>query len=142
MRRYLLRDIATFAYILLFSFVAASKLMDMEKFAAQMRLQPLNASLVPYLIWGIPIVEVLIVLVLSVPGYRIVGLKLAMGLMLVFTGYISLANFGYFVNPPCTCAGVISTFTWNQHLWFNLFFLILGVVAILPPFEKKSLKLN
>ncbi|NML38853.1 hypothetical protein HHL17_16725 [Chitinophaga sp. G-6-1-13] len=142
MKKQFLTEVAAFAYILLFSYAAAAKLFRIDMFEFQLKLQPFSRSWVPFLMWAIPISLILIVLVLLFPRYRMMGLKLGTGLMIVFTGYISLAKFGYFKNPPCTCAGVVPKFTWGQHLWFNLFFLSLGVLAILIQVNKKNLKLN
>ncbi|RBL91113.1 MauE/DoxX family redox-associated membrane protein [Chitinophaga flava] len=142
MKKQQLTDIAVFAYILMFSYAAASKLFDLHMFQMQLKLQPFSESLRPFIMWGIPIVELLIVTVLLIPRHRIIGLKLATGLMIIFTGYISIAKMGVFRYIPCSCGGVISKFTWTQHLWFNLFFLVLGVWALLIHFRKKDLNLN
>lgn len=141
MKKQFLAEVAAFAYILLFSYAAASKLFDLEKFEAQLKLQPFGFSWVPFLMWAIPISLISIVLVLLLPRLRMTGLKLATGLMIVFTAYISLAKFGYFKNPPCTCAGIIPKFTWGQHFWFNLAFLGLGILALLIQVNRKNLKL-
>lgn len=142
MKKTFLIELAAFAYILLFSYVGASKLFGIDKFEIQLKMQPISHTWVPFLMWAIPISMILILLVLLFPKYRVTGLKLATGLMIVFTGYISLAKFGYYKDPPCTCAGAIPSFTWGQHLWFNLFFLSLGVLAILIQANKRSLKLH
>ncbi|WP_343746378.1 MauE/DoxX family redox-associated membrane protein [Chitinophaga sp.] len=142
MKKYFLAELASFAYILLFSYAAATKLFEIDKFEAQLILQPFSDSLVPFLMWAIPISMVLTVIVLLLPRYRTTGLKLATGLMLVFTGYTSLAKFGYFKDPPCTCAGIIPRFTWGQHLCFNLAFLGLGALALLIQANRKNLKFD
>lgn len=142
MRKQFLIELVAFAYILLFSFAAATKLFDFDLFEVQLKLQPFSHSWVPYLAWGIPVALILTVMVLLIPRYRMMGLILATGLMIVFTGYVSLAEFGYFRDHPCTCAGVIKGFTWREHLWFNLFFLVLGVLAIFPKINRRDFKLS
>lgn len=142
MNKKMLIEIASFAYILLFSYAASSKMFDLRKFEGQLIVQPFNDAWVPYLLWGIPASLVITVLILLVPRYRLFGLKMATALMIVFTGYVSLAEFGYYKDHPCTCAGVINQFTWGQHLCFNLVFLVIGILAIISRFDNKKLKLN
>lgn len=142
MKKQFFVELSAFAYILLFSYAAASKLFDMNKFEVQMKLQPFNDALVPFLMWAIPISLITIVLLLLVPRYRITGLKLATVLMTIFTFYIFLATLGYFKDPPCTCAGVIGDLTWGQHLWFNMAFWVLGLLAVLLPVNEKRFTLN
>ena len=49
--------------------------------------------------------------------------------MTIFTLYI-----GYMVafvpKLPCSCGGIIQKMSWNQHLIFNVGFILLGVYAI------------
>ncbi|MBC9915551.1 MauE/DoxX family redox-associated membrane protein [Chitinophaga varians] len=142
MKKETLSDIASFAYILLFSYAAMSKLFDMKLFHLQLKLQPFGPTLIPFIMWGVPVVELLIVSVLLIPRYKYLGLKLATGLMIIFTGYISIAELGVFKKIPCSCGGVISKLTWGQHLWFNLFFLVFGGVALLLHYNKNRFKLN
>ncbi|MBC9929102.1 MauE/DoxX family redox-associated membrane protein [Chitinophaga qingshengii] len=142
MKKNQILEIAAIAYILLFSYAAASKLLDVELFVFQLERQAFPAYLIPVLSWGIPSVEIVIVLLLILPRFRLLGLKLATGLMLVFTGYISMAVMGLFKNMPCSCGGVISALTWKEHLVFNLFFLLLGAIAIWPSELRRIIKLN
>jgi hypothetical protein len=50
--------------------------------------------------------------------------------MTAFTLYI-----GYMVSfaekLPCSCGGVISKMTWNQHLVFNIFFTLLSLLGVI-----------
>ena len=32
---------------------------------------------------------------------------------------------------PCSCGGVLEKMSWNEHLIFNIAFVVLGLVAIL-----------
>lgn len=131
-------DIVAVAYILMFSYAASSKLFNLDLFAMHMRRQPFHPSLVPYLVWGVPTAEIVIVLLLIFPRFRIFGLKLGTALMFAFTGYITLAEIGFFKNLPCSCGGVIGKLSWGEHLVFNLFFLLIGVIALLIHFKKNT----
>nr|WP_295865467.1 MauE/DoxX family redox-associated membrane protein [uncultured Chitinophaga sp.] len=142
MKKKLLVEIAVIAYILLFSYAAASKLLDMELFVFHLQRQAFSPSLIPVLSWGVPLSELVIVLMLVLPRFRVVGLISATVLMLVFTVYVMIAVLGLFRNVPCSCGGVISTLTWKEHLLFNLFFLLLGILALWPPLAKREIKLS
>ncbi|NLR68897.1 hypothetical protein HGH92_31640 [Chitinophaga varians] len=142
MKRQSLLEVAALAYILMFSYAAASKLFDVKLFTRQLRLQPFNLSWVPFMVWAIPTVELLVVLLLILPKYRLKGLYAAIGLMIVFTAYILVAKSGVFKYIPCSCGGVISKLTWTQHLWFNLIFLIIGLLPFIIPASRRWFKLS
>lgn len=123
-------EIVVLAYITMYIYAAVSKLFIFKIYKLQLDAQPFNDALTPLLAWVIPSVEILVSIMLIFPKARVMGLYLATFLMLLFTGYILLIKLHFFGAVPCSCGGVISQFTWNQHLCFNLFFLISGIVAI------------
>lgn len=124
-------------FITMFVYAATSKWMDFTVYEYQMQRQPFPAHIQSLLIWTIPLTEVVVSLLLMLDKTRFTGLKIATGMMVLFTGYIILVQLRYFGEEiPCSCGGAISSFTWIQHLYFNLFFVIAGVLAIL--FIRKS----
>jgi uncharacterized membrane protein YphA (DoxX/SURF4 family) len=123
-------DIICFLFIGMFIYAATSKWFDFSMFKIQMSRQPLNRSLISVLIWAIPFSEVIVSILMMIPKKRHIGLRIATGMMLIFTGYILLGQLHYFGEIPCSCGGVISNFTWNQHLIFNLFFVLIGFIGI------------
>ncbi|WP_368677976.1 MauE/DoxX family redox-associated membrane protein [[Flexibacter] sp. ATCC 35208] len=118
-------------FITMFVYAAVSKWMDFNVFVSQMHKQPFPAQLLPLLVWGIPFTELCVSLLLMLEKTRFTGLKIATGMMILFTGYIILIELRYFGEIPCSCGGAIVQFTWVQHLYFNLFFVSIGLVAIL-----------
>lgn len=140
MKKDYLTDLAITIYVILFSYTAGSKFLDMKQFARDMDKQPFNHTITTGLTWGVPIVESLIVLALILPRYRVAGLKAATGLMVLFTVYVLLIMFRVFDKVPCSCGGVIRTLTWEQHLVFNLFFVVLGIVGLIVGQKKPILK--
>ena len=118
-------------FIVMFLYAAASKLFTFELYKAQLDTQPFDDRLTPLLAVAIPSAEIIVSLLLIIPGTKALGLYLATFLMVIFTGYIVLIKLHYFGKVPCGCGGVIAQFTWIQHLWFNLFFLIGGIIAII-----------
>jgi uncharacterized membrane protein YphA (DoxX/SURF4 family) len=119
-------------FITMFVYAATSKWMEFSVYEYQMQRQPFPAPVQSLLIWTIPLSEVVVSLLLMLEKTRFTGLKIATGMMILFTGYIVLIQLHYFGQEiPCSCGGAITSLTWVQHLYFNLFFVIAGVLAIL-----------
>lgn len=125
-------------FITMFMYAAVSKWMEFNVFVSQMHKQPFPPQFLPLLIWGIPFTEVFVSCLLSVDSTRLMGLKIATGMMILFTGYIILIELRYFGNIPCSCGGAIVQFSWVQHLYFNLFFVLAGGVALLLIRNRKA----
>jgi hypothetical protein len=108
--------------VLLFSYTAASKLMDLRGFAYDLHNQPFPRWMGNLLTWLLPAMELLIALLLLFDRTRLPGLWSALVLMGLFTIYTALILAGVFHRVPCSCGGVIKLLNWKQHLVFNLFF--------------------
>ncbi len=122
--------ICYFLFTSMFIYAAVSKLMNYEIFVIQMDRQPFPDRLTPLLVWGIPLVEVFAAIMMMTISLRRIGLFFATALMICFTAYIILIKLNYYGIIPCSCGGVIASFTWTQHLIFNLFFIAIGIVGI------------
>jgi putative oxidoreductase len=130
MKRNTLLDLISALLILLYVYTAANKWMNFEQFKVQMHGQALPVWLAQLLIFTLPGTELLTAILLFFRRTRLAGLYLSAVLLLMFTGYVALAVFHFFDHVPCACGGVIRDFTWEMHLVFNLFFLLLNVLAI------------
>lgn len=119
-----------FLFTSMYLYAAVSKLLTHQVFMLQMKLQPFPNEFAPILAWGIPVTEIIISLMMMTLPFRKLGLFLATALMVCFTGYIILVKMHMFDKIPCSCGGAISTFTWTQHLIFNLFFVVIGITGI------------
>jgi hypothetical protein len=47
----------------------------------------------------------------------------------MFTGYI-IAITRFSDNVPCSCGGVLQTMSWNQHMVFNIVFILLALTGV------------
>jgi len=123
-------------YILLFVYAAVSKFLDFENFNVQLGQSPLLSPLATYIAYGIPLIELFIALLLLKGSYKRLGLLLSYGLMVLFTLYIFIIlHYSYYV--PCSCGGILEKMGWEEHLWFNIVFVILGGLGyILIPNQK------
>ncbi len=116
--------------ILLFTYAAASKLMDVDRFRSQLYLQPFSQRLADVLLYALPTIELIVALLLCFNRTRFAGLLLSTLLMAVFTAYISLVLLHYWGKVPCSCGGILQHMSWPVHLAFNWAFMIAGVTAI------------
>ena len=123
-------QIITVLLIVLFMYTAVSKAIDHEEFRKQLANQEIPIWTVPTLQWLLPLSELLVVLLLLLPSTRLSGLYASAVLMLVFTGYMGLVVLNVFDRVPCSCGGVLKSMGFTTHFFFNLFFLILSLVAI------------
>ena len=122
-------DISAYLFIILFMYTAANKLLTIKSFASTLAKSPLIGHYPMIVAWGIPILEIAISIVLIFPQWRKAGLRASLLLMIIFTVYLT-----YMVlsgsKLPCNCGGVISSITWQQHIWFNLSFIVLAVTGL------------
>ena len=122
-------DIISYLFIILFIYAATSKLLDYQNFAAQLGRSPMLARF-GNLYWFVPAIEILISIVLAIPRFRLAGLFASFSLMTMFSAYI-IAILRYSEYIPCSCGGVLQHMSWTAHLWFNISFVVLSVIAIL-----------
>ena len=122
-------EISCYAFVILFTYAAISKLIDLRLFKAQVSQSPLLIDHAEAIVWLVPIAELLISGLLLIPKTRLVGLYLSFGTMVAFTTYIiAILKFSDYV--PCSCGGILSSMGWTSHLVFNLAFVLLAIIAI------------
>ena len=123
-------EIICFLFILLFTYAAVIKLIDVQKFTVQIGQSPLLTDFAGVVAWAVPITELLIAGMLAMTRFRLVGLYAGFSLMVMFTAYI-VAILTIDENIPCSCGGVLESMGWTEHLIFNIGFVILGLSGIL-----------
>jgi len=116
--------------ILLWVYAALSKLTDIDQFTREIKQQHLPLLTAQTAVWLLPTIELIAATLLIFPKWRRTGLLLSSILMFTFTIYIILVLSGYFKNIPCSCGGVLKQLGWRNHLIFNIFFLVLGIMGI------------
>jgi uncharacterized membrane protein YphA (DoxX/SURF4 family) len=122
-------DLIWIAFFLLFSYAAASKLMEYDKFLLQMSKSPVITDYASVLVWMIPSLEIVISIMLYLERFRLLGLYASLALMTVFTAYIYII-LHYSDDIPCSCGGILEELSWGQHLVLNIAFVILAIVGI------------
>jgi uncharacterized membrane protein YphA (DoxX/SURF4 family) len=125
----LIIEIIVMLYILLFVYAAVSKILDFDTFQVQLGQSPLLSAFAGWVAIGVPFLEFFIVLLLVFPKWRLMGLYAAFSLMVLFSAYIVvILNFSSFV--PCSCGGILENMSWDQHLAFNIVFVMLALIGI------------
>jgi len=129
MKRKTFIEIISSLLILLFVYAAVSKLLDYPTFRVQLGRSPFIAGFSGILAWALPAFELIIALMLMFRRFRLAGLYASLFMMSLFTAYIyMMLHFSYYI--PCSCGGVLSKMNWNQHLAFNVFFVVLSIAGI------------
>jgi putative oxidoreductase len=126
--------------VLLWSYTASVKLLNINEFRQQMLKQALPMWLNKSLVWMLPSVEVLTTALLLLKRLQHLGLLVSFMLMLLFSGYVGLVVAGYYKRIPCSCGGVLQSMSWNINLGFNLFFLLLTYIGIFLSNRERRLK--
>jgi len=129
MKKNTIVEVISAVLVFLFIYAAVSKLLDFDKFKYQISQSPFITNISRFVVWAIPIGELLISVALIVRRTRSAGLYSAFFLMLLFTGYIFIM-LRYSPYLPCSCGGVLSGMSWKQHFVFNLAFTGLSLSGI------------
>jgi len=126
----------TLLLIALWAYTASSKILDLQGFTKTLRQHALIGRGADVVAWTVPLTELAIVLLLLFTQTRILGLWASFGLLVLFTVYL-----GYMLlfepHLPCSCGGVIGSMSWGEHLFFNLCFVVLTLVALKCTHYKK-----
>jgi hypothetical protein len=144
MKNLIFPQIVVLLLILLFSYTAASKLLEHTRFLFQLRLSPLPQMVIfaELLSWSVPILEAGIAVMLTVGvitgRFLNKGLWISLVLMAAFEIYIT-AMFFSGKDLPCACGGIISLMSWRGHMIFNGLTIIL-IAAVLINFQKAKSK--
>ena len=146
MKRNTIIEIIAFLYIFLFMYAAVSKLVDYEKFRVQLGQSPLLTAFAGWVAWIVPAIEIIISVMLAVPRFRMTGFYASFSLMVMFTAYIiAILQFSDYI--PCSCGGILQNMSWNQHMLFNIGFILLALVGIVldtrqPEIQPATVKKN
>lgn len=129
MKNEYLKVISSNVLILLYSYTAMSKLIGYEVFKANLSRSPLMGHGAGTIAWLLPAAELIVVLLLFFEATRRAGLYASLFLLVLFTSYL-LYMILFVDDLPCSCGGVLSKMSWQQHIWFNLFFIVINVLGL------------
>ncbi|MCK0135295.1 MauE/DoxX family redox-associated membrane protein [Arenibacter sp. S6351L] len=124
-------ELSSLMFIILFAYTGLTKLLEGHLFYDNIRNSPVlgGKAMASLATWTLPLSELAVALLLIWRKTRLMGLYGSMGLMLLFTSY-TLAIVFFAPYRPCSCGGIISLLSWEQHLVLNLVLLLLALTAI------------
>lgn len=135
--RTILIEIISALLIFLFIYAAISKLLDYQKFQVQLSQSPMLTAFAGWVSWIIPFLEIIISIMLAFRKFRLFGLYASFSLMVMFTAYIiAITKFSGYL--PCSCGGVLENMSWDQHLVFNIVFVVLGLTGIIIHYKQPN----
>ena len=129
MKRNTIVEIISALFILLFVYTGLNKFLEPDKFDYALKDSPIISNYHTTIAWALPTMELIVAVALFIPKTRKWGLYGSLGLMIIFTIYLSYM-IAFAPNLPCSCGGVIQLMTWKQHLIFNFLFTALAFTAI------------
>lgn len=115
--------------ILLYSYTAISKFAAYAIFEDSLRRSPLIDQGADTIAWLLPAAELIVVLLLFFERTRRAGFYASLLLLVLFTLYL-LYMVLFVADLPCSCGGVLRRLSWQQHVWFNLFFIAVNVLGL------------
>lgn len=118
--------VVTTLLLLLWIPVSIERLSDPRSFINAMLLQPFPSWMGYGLIGLVPLAEAAAIGLLIHPKTNYHGMWLSFVQLLAFTGYTATAVLGAWEEVPCGCGSVISGMSHEQHLLFNLSFLLVS----------------
>jgi putative oxidoreductase len=133
----LLVEIVSALFILLFVYTGINKLLSIDSLQKVLKDYPLLSGMPILVSWVLPITELVVAALLFIRKTKLLGLYSSWILMSGFTLYL-LYMFAFAKDMPCTCGGMLQKLTWNQHLIFNIFFILLATIAIVAYKREKS----
>ena len=125
----LVTEIVALFLAFLFVYTGLSKVIDWEQTKSGLYNQVFPTWLSHVLLYMLPVLEIATAILLVIPKFRALGLRVSVILMACFTLYIVLILTGIFGRIPCSCGGVIDSLGWWEHLVFYLVFLGIGIVG-------------
>ncbi|NCU03365.1 MAG: hypothetical protein GXC73_05205 [Chitinophagaceae bacterium] len=128
--------VSCFLLLALFFYTGISKLFQHDVFLYSLHKVVFLRYGAASLSYIVPLTELLVALLLFFPRTQYYGLQISLVLLSVFTVYLLLMLL-FVADLPCSCGGVLSKMSWQQHVWFNLFFIVLNIAGLYS-FRKTS----
>ncbi len=124
-------EVICLLFIILFVYTGLTKLLVPNLFYDSILNSPVlgGRTMATLASWTLPLSELAVALLLIWKKTRLIGFYGALGLMLLFTGY-TVAIVFFAPYRPCSCGGIISLLSWEQHLVLNILFSLLARLGI------------
>lgn len=121
-----------YGFLMLFFYAGLTKLLEGDAFYNHLYNSPLlpqNPSFISVLAWSLPFLEISIALSLLVQHSIKTTLIAVVGLLSLYAIYTA-ALLWWAPYQPCSCGGVSSLLSWEQHLLVNAIGIGLGLLGL------------
>ena len=112
-------EILSSILILLFVYTAVSKLLTIHQFLTVVDQYPLIGKFGGWAACALPVSELITAALLWFSKTRMKGFAVSLLLLISFTLYIGYMLI-FYSKLPCSCGGIISSLSWNQHVLLNI----------------------
>ena len=126
-------------FILLFTYAAVNKLQELETFQTQLAQFPFISEYADGLVWVVPGMLITVSIFFFFEKMKLIAFYSSFLMILFFTLYI-IAVLNFAESIPCSCAGVFSSWSWTEHLYFNIGVLLLALVGIVLSYQLRKSK--
>lgn len=120
-------SLTVLAFIALYGYTGIDKLLDRSYFELTLS-RSILSPFATFLSFAVPVTELIICLLLVIPSTKQLGLYAATFLMFLFTVYVAVVL--SIKKAPCSCGGFLKSMSWQEHLFFNSGFLLLGLLSL------------
>ncbi|SEB21701.1 MauE/DoxX family redox-associated membrane protein [Pedobacter hartonius] len=117
--------------ILLWAYAAFSKIFNFHKFSYALKTQVFPPWVGKILLYLLPLVETAFIVLLLVPGTRLLGMYASLFLMVIFTLYVGGAVFQFYERYPCACGGLFARMGWHKHFKVNIMLTIIALAGVI-----------
>lgn len=125
--------------IFMFAYAAVSKFFNYSIFRFNLQEAPLVGDRADIAAIVLSVINLIPVLLLSIPYTRKAGFVYSFVLLLLYAAYISYALLAA-KGLPCSCSGIAPWLNWKNHLWVNLVLATLSVTGAL--LSKRIIAIN
>jgi hypothetical protein len=118
-----------FICMALLLYTAYAKIIDHDRFLNGLTRVNLISGLAVFISFAVPVIEIIVAFLLLIPQTAKLGLYSFIVVMSSFTVSIVIAMI-WEEHLPCHCGGAIEKLSWGQHIWFNLAFIFVAIIAL------------
>lgn len=130
-------DASSIFFIILFTYAATSKLLELKTFHLQLEQSPFIDMFSRPVAIVLPWVLLFISFLFFIPKFKLFAFYCSLILLIIFNLYI-IAILNFAESIPCSCGGVINSFSWNDHLIFNTGCSLLALLGIALSYNLKT----
>ena len=117
-------------FILLFIYTATSKIFTFKDFSTILYMVPFFGNFHAMVAVTIISLDMIIGILLIIPATQKIGLYCTLVLLFIFSVYL-IYMVSFVDILPCSCGGITSYLSWEDHIWCNSILILLAGFGIL-----------